>query len=69
MKKVSIVIPVYNQLKMTIDCLNDVIRTYGVSTEIIVVDDGSTEPIQKIIPKLFPNVNLFPGKYWVSNKW
>lgn len=58
MKKVSIVIPVYNQMKMTIECLRDVIRTYGVETEIIVVDDGSKEPISRAIPKMFPDVKL-----------
>lgn len=58
MNKVSIIIPVFNQLKMTMECLNDVIRTYGVKTEIIVVDDGSIEPINKVIPKLFPDVKL-----------
>ena len=58
MNKVSIVIPVYNHLKMTIDCLQDVIKTYGVDTEIIVVDDGSKEPISRILPKLFPDIKV-----------
>lgn len=62
MNKVSIVIPVYNQLKMTIDCLKDVIKTYGVEIEIIVVDDGSKEPISKIIPKLFPDIKLITNE-------
>ena len=63
MNKVSIVIPVYNQLKMTIECLRDVIRTYGVETEIIVVDDGSKEPISRAIPKLFPDVKLLINEH------
>ena len=58
MKKVSIVVPVYNQLKMTINCLNDVLKTSGVDIEIIVVDDGSKEPIRMAIPKLFPTAKL-----------
>lgn len=58
MKKVSIVIPIFNHLKMTIECLNDVIRTYGVETEIIAVDDGSTEPVSKAIAKMFPQVKV-----------
>lgn len=58
MKDVSIVIPVYNQMKMTIECLRDMIKTYGVNTEIIVVDDGSKEPIKIAIPKMFPQVKL-----------
>lgn len=66
MNKVSIIIPVYNQLKMTIKCLQDVIRTYGVEIEIIVVDDGSKEPISRIIPKLFPDVKLLINEHNVG---
>jgi O-antigen biosynthesis protein len=62
MNKVSIVVPVYNQLKLTIDCLRDLLTTYGVEIEIIVVDDGSKEPISKIIPKLFPGIKLITNK-------
>jgi len=58
MQKVSIIIPVYNHLKMTIDCISDVIKTYGVNIEIIVVDDASKEPIKFAIPKIFPQVKL-----------
>lgn len=57
MEKVSIVIPVYNQLSMTIGCLTDVLKTYGVETEIIVVDDGSErEPVSKALKKVFSNI-------------
>lgn len=59
MNKVSIVIPVYNQLKMTIDCINDVLKTSEVEIEIIVVDDGSKEPVARAIAKVFPNVKVF----------
>lgn len=62
MKKVSVVIPVYNQMKVTIDCLRDLVKTYGVETEIIVVDDGSTEPISKAMPKLFPQVKVLTNE-------
>jgi glycosyltransferase involved in cell wall biosynthesis len=58
MKKVSIVIPVFNQLKMTIDCINDIMKTYGVEIETIVVDDGSKEPVTKAIQKIFPQVRV-----------
>lgn len=58
MQKVSIVIPVYNQLKVTMDCLGDLIGTHEIDMEIILVDDGSTEPISRIIPKVFPQVNV-----------
>ena len=62
MNKVSIVIPVFNQLRMTIDCLRDVINSYGVEIEIIVVDDGSKEPISKAMPKMFPQVKVLTNE-------
>lgn len=62
MESVSIVIPVYNHMRMTIDCLRDVIKTYGVDTEIILVDDGSKEPIVKAISKLFPDVKVLANE-------
>lgn len=62
MKKVSIIIPVYNHVKMTIACLQDVIRTYGVESEIIVVDDGSKDPVSRIIPKLFSDVIMLKNE-------
>ena len=62
MEKVSIVIPVYNQMAVTIDCLSDLMKTYGVEYEVIVVDDGSKEPITKMIPKLFPSVKVITNE-------
>lgn len=57
--KVSIVIPVFNQLQHTINCLRDLLKTSHPIHEIIVVDDGSKrEPISKAISKLFPQVIL-----------
>lgn len=60
--KVSIVIPVFNQLKLTIDCLNDVFRSYGVDYEVIVVDDGSKEPVSLAISKMFPQVKVLKNE-------
>ena len=57
--KVSIVIPVYNQMKMTIDCLRDVLQTCGTDIEVIVVDDCSKEKINLMVTKLFPGVKVF----------
>lgn len=56
---VSVIIPVYNQLQITMNVLNDLLKTYHPINEIIVVDDGSKkEPISKVIPKIFPQVKL-----------
>lgn len=55
--KVSIVIPVFNQLAMTTDCLRDLMLTCGVEKEIIVIDDGSSERIS-LLKKVFPDIIL-----------
>jgi len=62
MNKVSIIIPVYNQLKMTIDCLRGLLNTTEVETEIIVVNDGSEEPVSHAIKKMFPDVNVLTNE-------
>lgn len=61
--KVSIVIPVFNQLTHTRNCLNDLLKTAHPIHEIVVVDDGSDkEPISKAISKLFPQVILLKNE-------
>ena len=62
MEKVSIVIPVYNQLTVTMNCINDALMTYGVETEIIVVDDGSKDTTSRVIPRLFPQVKMLSNE-------
>ncbi|MFN3868385.1 MAG: glycosyltransferase, partial [Hyphomicrobiaceae bacterium] len=48
--EVSIVIPVYNQLDYTLQCLDSVVRyTHGITYETIVVDDCSTDRTQAIL--------------------
>ncbi|WP_395646260.1 glycoside hydrolase family 99-like domain-containing protein [Terricaulis sp.] len=47
---VSIVIPVYNQVKYTLECLTSLAATIGgVRAEVIVIDDGSTDQTQTLI--------------------
>ena len=64
MDKVSIVIPVLINnrkiLQMTINCLSDIIRSYGVETEIIMVDDYSDPSIRstEIISNMFRMVKV-----------
>ncbi len=48
--RVSIVIPVYNNVKFTLECLTSICKnTAGVSYEIIVIDDNSTDGTQDIL--------------------
>jgi GT2 family glycosyltransferase len=51
--RVSIIIPVYNEDKLTIECLSSVLRnTQAVSYEIIVIDDGSNKRTRDIVSKV-----------------
>ena len=48
--KVSIIIPVLNNEKLTIECLASILKnTVEVPYEIILIDDGSTEKMQEIM--------------------
>jgi GT2 family glycosyltransferase len=50
----SIVIPVYNQHEVTADCLKSIVENTEEPYEIIIVDNGSTPPIEEMpIPKQF----------------
>jgi len=46
---ISIIIPVYNQAKHLANCLASIIKQTYDNYEIIVVDDGSTDKIEKVI--------------------
>ena len=47
---VSIVIPVFNNLKYTLECLMSVMMySYGVPYEVIVVDDASTDKTEEVL--------------------
>lgn len=48
MTNITIIIPVYNQIKYIKKCLNALIKQSMDGIEIILVDDGSTDGSQKI---------------------
>ncbi len=59
MKKVSIIIPVYNVEKYIAKCLDSLVKQTLSDIEIIVVNDGSPDNSQKIIDKYvkkYPNI-------------
>ena len=54
--QVSIVIPVYNNLTLTLECLTSIQRgTDGVSYEVIIINDASTDDSRDVLP-LITNV-------------
>lgn len=63
LKKVSVIIPVFNEEKVIVDCLNSLKDQTYKPLEIIVVDDGSTDATISIIKncQLFRQNHLGPG--------
>ena len=51
-KKVSIIIPCYNQGKYVADAINSALKQTYDNIEIVVVNDGSTDNSSKIIKKI-----------------
>jgi len=60
---VSIIIPTWNQKKLLFECLESILKHPSrLATEIIVVDDASTDGTAELIKKKFPNVRLIENK-------
>lgn len=53
---VSIVVPCYNQARYLDECLKSALAGADPASEILVVDDGSTEPIQPVVERYSPRV-------------
>ncbi len=59
MKKISIIVPVYNSQQQINKCLQSIINQHDENIEVIVVNDGSTDKSEDIILKYvskYPNV-------------
>ena len=52
MKKISIIIPVYNRERHLEECVNSILLSIENDVEIIIVDDGSTDGTSEICDKL-----------------
>jgi len=52
MKKVSVVIPVYNEEAVIGDCLKSLEKQAYEDFEVIIIDDGSTDKTLDILSKL-----------------
>ena len=53
---ISVIIPCYNSLQFVADAIDSVFRSTHASLEIIVVDDGSREPVEPYLTTRYPGV-------------
>lgn len=58
MKKVSVVIPTYNDASFIEKCINSVIQQSYKNTEIIVINDGSTDETKIILEKYKKDIRI-----------
>ena len=59
---VSIIIPVYNNIKLTLECLLSISKfSKNINYEIIIADDASNDDTKNILKKI-PNITLFTNE-------
>ena len=65
---IHVIIPVYNRINFTINCLRSLKKQINYKQlNIIVVDDGSTDDTLKILKKDFSEIKILKGTgslYW-----
>lgn len=55
MKKISVVIPIYNEEAVIVDCLSSLDKQTHSDFEVIIVDDGSTDETPQLVKKYRPD--------------
>ncbi len=63
LKKIELVIPVYNRREITLQALRSLrrIKCRNLDVHIIIVDDGSCDGTSEAIKKEFPEVQIVKG--------
>lgn len=56
MVEISVIIPCYNSLQFVADAIDSVLQSSFRSYEILVIDDGSTEPVEPHLTNKYPDV-------------
>lgn len=63
---VHVVIPVHNNVEMTLACLDALAWQDGVASSVVVVDDGSTDGTAEVVGRTHPEATVLrgTGKLW-----
>lgn len=73
MKKLSIIIPVYNQSAFTAQCIRNLYDVCGnIDFEVLIIDDGSQDNTQQVVKALRSNkikYYKFKQNVWVTKAW
>ena len=56
MKKISVIVPIYNAEKYLVRCLDSILMQSNADVELILINDGSTDKSEEII-------NTYLGRY------
>lgn len=65
MKKVSIVIPIYNAEKYLINCINSILNQTYKNIEILLVDDGSNDGSKKFVNSIRKRMKGSGPFFWI----
>lgn len=65
-EKVTILIPIHNGIKYTLECLNSVDMSDYINKEVVIIDDDSSDNSSAIIKKKYPEAVIIKGD---GNLW
>jgi glycosyltransferase involved in cell wall biosynthesis len=66
--EVSVIIPCYNRREFTLEAVESALAHPGVSVEVIVVDDGSTDDTVSVLREAHPGITLIQNEHWGANR-
>lgn len=69
-KKVFVILPVFNRLKLTIKCLNSLVHQSYKNIEVVVIDDGSVDGTEKYIKNNYKGISIIKGDggwFWTKS--
>ena len=64
--KVYIIIPVFNRINDTLECIQSILKMDYINKNIIIIDDGSNDNTEEQLKKLYPEIQIIKsnGNLW-----